>query len=89
MDESDKAKMRNITDISAEELMELFKAAPPKFEFRIERESVEPGQSFSASAMEGLLTNIKFYIGSQVLARWEARNEPPTVLVVKVEVEVY
>ena len=56
-------------------------------EFRVERVSIEPGASFSEEAMSTLVEDLGVWIGTRVMRRWEATGEPPSVLVVRLEVE--
>lgn len=57
-------------------------------EFEVMRETVEPGLTFSYEAMERLHNEVATFIGTRVMRRWNHTNEPPTALLVKVEVEV-
>ena len=56
-------------------------------EFEVERETIQYGRSVSAAAMNTLLDSVGLFIGTRIMRRWEATNEPPTVVRVIITVE--
>lgn len=51
-------------------------------------ENIEPGQSFSAEAMDEFGSQIMLFIGGRIMARWKQTGEPPTISKVTVKVDV-
>jgi len=52
--------------------------------FRVKREEVQEGASFSAQAMDEILQQVNLFIGARMIERWERTGEPPTIMDVKV-----
>jgi hypothetical protein len=59
-----------------------------EFTFKVERQTIQEGKSFSADAMDALLVELGTFIGGRIMARWDNTGEPPSVLRVDVRVEV-
>ena len=78
---------RDVEQEIEELLREMRAVVGNSLEFVVRRDRVEPGRSFSADAMADLTRDIGLWIGSRVMLAWEERNEPPTLLRVRVEVE--
>lgn len=81
--------------MTPEERQRLFaKYSEPKgkhsMEFTMKRgeENLEPGQSFSAEAMDEFGSQIMLFIGGRIMARWKQTDEPPTITKVTVKVDV-
>jgi len=55
-------------------------------ELVIERAQVVEGVTFSAAAMEQLHDQLLVYVGTRLMRRWEATDEPPTRLFVSITV---
>lgn len=56
-------------------------------EFEVERARLQRGRTFSGAAMEALVQGVNLWIATRVMRRWEATNEPPSVVRVTVTVE--
>lgn len=56
--------------------------------WRVERDWIEEGKSFSADAMDGLRDLMLTFVGARIMAAWRRRNEPPSVVTIRMEVEV-
>lgn len=57
-------------------------------DFEVERTVYQPGLSFSEVAMDELVQNIGLWVGTRIMRRWQATNEPPTVCKVAMKVDV-
>lgn len=55
-------------------------------EFVIERTRIDPGLTFSVEAMEKLHDQVLVFIGTRIMRRWDATQEPPTALTVSIKV---
>jgi len=55
--------------------------------FNIRRERIEPGRSFSAEALEGIMEGVKFWIGTRLMKMWDESGDPPVSLDITVTVE--
>lgn len=58
------------------------------FEFVVERLREEPGKSFSGDAMAALVNEVSAFLGTRIMRRWEATNEPPSFVRVTMHVDV-
>jgi hypothetical protein len=76
-----------VSDRGEERYREMLRMDGATIEFRVERARIEPGASFSEEAMSTLNADIGVWIGTRVMRRWEATGEPPSVLIVRLEVE--
>jgi len=56
--------------------------------FEIERERLQAGKSFSGDSLDVLVASVTAWIGTRIMRRWNATNEPPTHLRVEVTVSV-
>ena len=71
-----------------EQLYEAFKSGDSdRMDFRVERARIEPERSFSAEAMAEVTQGVTLFIGARIMAAWEKRQEPPSVVTIRVEVE--
>jgi hypothetical protein len=52
------------------------------------RDRLEPGRTFSEAAMSNLQSQLMTWIGTRVMRRWEATDEPPSFLRVTIQVDV-
>lgn len=76
--------------IDPDEEFEAFKRqALDGLDIEIRRGRLEPGRSFSRPAMVDLVESVNRFIGACVASRWERTGEPPSVLKVRIEVEVH
>ena len=57
-------------------------------EFRVERQEIEPGATFSQDAMATLFNEMSLFILTHIRARWEVTGEPPTYLNVRITSDV-
>lgn len=57
-------------------------------ELQVERETIEPGRSFSVEAMEELGVAMKMWVATRIARRWDATDVPPTAVKVTLTVEV-
>lgn len=58
-----------------------------RYTFNVERETIQPGLTFSAEAMDEVTELLRIFVGARVLHRWDTSKEPPTALSITVEVE--
>jgi hypothetical protein len=56
--------------------------------FRMERAYLQEGRSFSEEGMDAITSAVVLFIGARIMARWEGTTEPPSMVEVRVEVEV-
>lgn len=54
--------------------------------FEIKRTRVQEGATFSADAMDELNAQLVAFVGTRLMRRWKATNEPPSVLRVDITV---
>ena len=74
---------------SREELYDAFLEMDGSYiELVVERTRDQHGRSFSVEAMEGLNDQVITWIGTRIMRRWNATNEPPTLLRVELRVTV-
>lgn len=59
-----------------------------EIDLEVHRDGIQPGRTFSAEAMEMLHDEMLVWVGTRIMQRWEATNEPPTVVRVSVSVAV-
>jgi hypothetical protein len=57
-------------------------------DLHVERETIEPGRSFSREAMEELGVQMSMWVATRVARRWDATDVPPTALKVTLIVEM-
>lgn len=57
-------------------------------DMEVTRTRDDPGVSFSSEAMNQLDLQMMTWVGTRIMRRWMATNEPPTVVRVSIEVEV-
>jgi hypothetical protein len=57
-------------------------------ELIVERDTIQSGRTFSPEAMQALYDQFLAWVGTRLMLRWSATDEPPTLLVVEVKVTV-
>lgn len=67
---------------------EMMKIEGDTMVFAVHRERDQHGRSFSRESMDVLTAQVGVYVGTRLLRRWNATNEPPTFLSVEVKVTV-
>jgi len=70
-----------------EQWTEMMSADGTELVVELHREHLQPGATFSEEAMDGLMSTLGVFIGTRVMRRWEATQEPPSVLRVSITVE--
>lgn len=55
-------------------------------DFVIERDTIEPGKTFSLEAVERMNDNLIVFVGTRIMRRWDTTQEPPTALTVTIKV---
>jgi len=77
-----------MTEQDYAEAVALMRATPGAYRaFRIERDTIEAGRTFSADALDDLVALLRLWVATRIEARWEHTGEPPTVLDVSIRVE--
>ena len=57
-----------------------------EIETRVVRGTVEPGRTFSPDALEEVRDTLWLFVGARMQSHWERRNEPPTIMTVRLSV---
>ena len=68
--------------------LRMLQASGEELRLRVERESIQPGRSFSEEAMNTLGLDMMTWVGTRLKRRWDQTGEPPTLLTVTLRVEV-
>jgi hypothetical protein len=75
-------------DEQARRFARMMDADGSTLEVELGRGEVQSGRSFSESALDNLNHDMATWVGTRIVRRWNATGEPPTLLRVRLTVEV-
>ena len=58
-------------------------------DLQIERATIEEGRTLSADAIEAARDTFLVWVGTRIMRRWEATNEPPTAVTITITVDAH
>ena len=67
----------------------VFIEAGPMFTFRLERDNLQEGASFSAEGLATLSGHMSNYVRSQIYKKWALSGEPPSAMAIEVKVDIH